>query len=453
MPVTDFQMKFDTEYSPRLREECVCATHRSGLEIRVISKPTASCAAVLATRYGALDECFEWDGRWMTTPRGVAHFLEHQVFSSENGEIDEQFARLGAEVNAFTSHDRTAYTLSCTDHICEALEQLIHMVIHPVFDPASVERERSIIAEEIRMNRDNPWERCYANLLGGMYIKHGLRQEICGDEESLAAITPEVLSLCHAAFYRPSNMVLCVSGPVTAEEVFRVVETAFEGLSDAVSCIPARRYPKEPPAGGNRYVTQSMPHIDEKAVFCIGIKGRTLPEDARSLLKKDLVMTILSDMLFSRSAPFYNELFEEGLIAPGYSNDTSLGRTWALYTLTGEADEPDCVFQRFLDYVEQLRRDGFSDEDFERSRRVLYADFVTGFDSPEDIVQSLVNDALDGVSVFDFLTVFDEITMEDVKKEFCENFCPDAYTLSVIAAGEGMTDTIYNNKEDEYVCR
>ena len=84
----------------------------------------------------------------------------------------------------------------------------------------------------------------------------------------------------------------------------------------------------------------------------------------------------------------------------------------------------------------RLRKEGLSATDFERSRRVLYADFVTGFDSPEDIVQSVMNDALDGVSVFDFLELYQEITLEDVEREFQENFCPDAYTLSVIAAGE-----------------
>ena len=433
MPMT-FDRRFDTVFSNQLKESCLVATHPSGLVIRVVPKDTATCAAILATRYGSLDACYLQNGEWVHTPRGVAHFLEHQLFSSEEGDVDEQFARLGAEVNAYTSHDRTAYTVSCTDHVEEALGMLLRMVLYPGFDGETVERERAIIAEEIRMNRDNPWERCYSNLLRAMYAKHGLREEICGTEQSLSEITAEVLSQCHKAFYHPSNMVLSVSGPVDAKTVWRVVD---EVLSKSVpNTVPTCQYPDEPLGVGRDRMVQYMPHIDEKAVFCIGVKGRTQPCEPRMILKKELIMTVLSDMLFSRSAAFYNELFEEGLIAPGYSNDTSIGRTWSMYALTGEADDPDLVFRRFEAYVTRLRKEGLSATDFERSRRVLYADFVTGFDSPEDIVQSVMNDALDGVSVFDFLELYQEITLEDVEREFQENFCPDAYTLSVIAAGE-----------------
>lgn len=426
--------ELDTAYSEQLNETCVSMTHPSGLLIRIVPKTTATTAAVLAVRYGALDTCFKVGEKWKKTPQGVAHFLEHRLFSQE---MDAYFAAIGAEVNAYTSHDRTAYTVSCTDGFADALDKLLRMVLYPSFDRGAVRRERAIIAEEIRMNRDNPWERCYTGLLQAMYIRHGLREEICGSEASLAAITPGVLSTCHKAFYRPSNMVLCISGPVLAEDVYRTVDEVLKSF-DATSA-PERRYPEEPVAIGERCVTNYMPHIDEKAVFCIGIKGRTERSAGRELLKKDLVMTVLSDMLFSRSTQFYNRLFEEGLIAPGYSNDTSVGCTWSLYTLTGEADEPQTVFERFLSHVDELGRIGLSRTDFERSRRVLYADFVTGFDCPEDIVQSLMNDAMDGLSVFDFLEVAREITLADVEREFCENLCPDAFSLSVIAAGNNQT--------------
>jgi predicted Zn-dependent peptidase len=424
--------RFHTEYSELLRESCISATHPSGLEIRLVPKSTETYAIVLAIGYGALDRILPTEPNGEETPQGTAHFLEHQLFGSED---DEQFARLGAEVNAFTSYDRTAYTAGCTDRFEEVLFRLLSMVMHPTFDATSVEKERPIIAEEIRMNQDSPWDRCYANLLRAMYRHHGIRDEICGSEASIADITADTLRVCHQAFYTPSNMVLAVSGRTSMDVVWQTVDRVFGAyVPSSVLSVECPR--SEPDTVEKSYVVQYMPHIDEKAVFCIGVKDRVLPVTPEERLKKELIMTILSDMLFSRSGRFYNELFEEGLVASGFSGDSAQGDGYALYALTGEADDPQCVFERFKAYVDSLYKNGLPREEFERSQRVLYANFVTGFDSTEDIVQSLMNDTLDGLSVFDFLRVSDEITFEDVEREFKENFCSGAYTLSVVHAGD-----------------
>ena len=430
------KFSFVTEYSELLRETCICATHPSGLTIRVVPKSTAAYAMVLATRYGSLHTAVPVGDTWVETPQGTAHFLEHQLFGTED---DERFARLGAEVNAYTSYDRTAYTASCTEHFEEVLTCLLRMVIAPAFGPETVEKERPIIAEEIRMNQDSPWDRCYANLLQAMYQRPGVRDEICGSEESVSHVTAETLTACHQAFYRPSNMVLAVSGPATPEEVWRVADSMLADVRRGAP-LPTRQTKDEPCEVGRAYTVQYMPHIDDKAVFCIGVKSRTLPTDPRRRLKKEMTMTILSDMLFSRSGRFYNELFESGLIAPGFSVDTAQGQGYAMYVLTGEADAPATVFDRFCSYVKDLHRNGLPREELERSRRVLYASLVTGFDSPDDIAQSLMNDALDGVSVFDFLEVAEAITPEDLEMEFRTDFRPDAYTLSVVAAGKSEDD-------------
>ena len=201
------------------------ATHKSGLRVLVCPKDWSAYYATVGVRYGSMDLPDVLGKSRQTYPMGVAHFLEHKLFEkADGGDADADFAAIGAEVNAYTSYDRTAYLFSCTERFGEALSHLLLMVSDLTVTDASVARERDIIAEEIRMNADSPWERCYAEMLRALYKNHRVREEICGSEASIGRITPAVLRRIFDAFYTPANMVLAVSGRVTPEEVMAVVD-------------------------------------------------------------------------------------------------------------------------------------------------------------------------------------------------------------------------------------
>ena len=150
------------------------------------------------------------------------------------------------------------------------------------------------------------------------------------------------------------------------------------------------------------------------------------------MLRRDLCMCILSEMLFSCSEDFYNGLYESGLVTPGVSYGTSIGRGYAFYDFTGESDDPDAVYRAFLACVDRLSREGLSRAAFERSRRIQYADYVTGFDSTESIGGSLLSYAMDGLSLFDFLPTAASITFEEVEALFRRTFRPGQYALAVV---------------------
>jgi predicted Zn-dependent peptidase len=145
--------------------------------------------AMLAVKYGAVDNLADESGTALL-PDGVAHFLEHKLFANEDGtHAFEHFSAHGADANAYTSHSRTVYLFSCAEHFDESLAELIDFVMHPYFTEENVEKEKGIIAEEIRMCRDDPYDRCYHNMLMGLYHKHPVRVDICGSERSVFAIT------------------------------------------------------------------------------------------------------------------------------------------------------------------------------------------------------------------------------------------------------------------------
>ncbi len=400
----------------RLGESYEEIKHPCGLTVLVSHKDLSAYHATIGVRYGAADRPVG-----ISLPQGVAHFLEHKMFAHGEGSFDDDFAALGADVNAYTSYDRTAYMFSSTEHFPEALRLLLSMTREVVVTSPSVSRERRIIAEEIRMNADDPWEMCYAELLRALYVRHPVREEICGSEKSIRRITPHLLETVHAAHYRPDNMVLAVSGRTSMAEVLSAVDEVFGGEPPRGN-LPTMRKVQEPPEVKTHKVTRRMDTA--KPLFAVGFKHPTPPVGAKDLLLCDICMSVLSEMLFSHAGAFYSDLFERGMISPGMSYSTALGDGYAAFTVCGECDDPDGVSEALCTYIDGLHRDGLSRTDFERVRRILYADYVSGFDSVEDIASSLLDYALDSlhddrkIGVYDHLSAIEALTFEDVTSLF-----------------------------------
>ena len=211
---------------PRLGQRLHRRILPNGLTVLLDPRPGfTKKMAYFVTDYGAIHSRFTLDGKVITAPAGVAHYLEHKLFDMPGGrDISEEFATLGAFTNAFTSYDMTAYYFSCTANFEKCLALLLEFVSTPYFTPESVAKEQGIIGQEIGMNADTPDTRIFENLMTGMYRDHPVTVPILGTVASIAQITDRVLYDCHRAFYRPGNMVLCVVGDVDPDAVARIAE-------------------------------------------------------------------------------------------------------------------------------------------------------------------------------------------------------------------------------------
>jgi len=415
--------------SESLGESCLSLTHRSGLKIVVSQKKKSTVSCVLAVKYGAIDTDIGIGNTPRMTPCGVAHFLEHQLFTrADGGDWQEDFSAMGAEVNAYTAYDRTAYTFSCTEGYEEALYLLLSMVLHPTFTKKSVQKERGIIAEEIKMNFDSPWERVYSELLRMMYSTHPVREDICGSLPSIRGITPELLYECHKRFYTPDNAVLSVCGDVDIDRIISICNKAIPQAASAKGQPPRREFVSD---GKMECRVSQVSLPSQKPVFCIGIRDNRVDVRGRELLKRDAVMSVLGEMLFSRTAPLYNKLLEGGLISPDFSHSTALGNGFCFFSVIGEGDEPRRVYDEFEKYILDVYQNGLSEKDFLRNRRIMYADFVTAFDTTEDIANTMMNYVIDGMSPFDFIDTVKEMTFADVENTFFDVMKTDNFALSV----------------------
>ena len=416
--------------SPLLGEHYIRFEHESGLPIYVFPKKMTATYALFATDFGAVDNAPPAEGM-APLPDGVAHFLEHKLFEGEDGrDAFEDFSALGADANAYTSHTRTVYLFSATEQPLASLDLLVRFVTHPYFTAEAVARERGIIGEEIRMCRDNPYDRCYYNMLCGLYERHPVRVDIAGSEASIARITPDILYAAHRAYYRPDNMVLIVCGDVDPDAVLSVVENALADLPPVEATAPARVAVTEAPAV-HLARTEEAGQV-AKPVFSIGVKDTNIPVDAHERLLRDAAMAVLNEIVFGESGELYHQLFDGGLISPDLSANYALARDFAFNQIAGEAENPDLVLAEIMAYVENLKKKGIARADFDRALHVEYAEYIKSFDSTEEIANTLLSFALEGAEYFSYPAVLDEVTPCYVEALLRELFDPAKITLSVI---------------------
>ena len=142
---------------PRLGETVFHEILENGLHIYVDRRRDFQKSyAFFATNYGGMDMRFRLDGAWKNTPAGVAHFLEHKMFDTQDGNALQDLAANGASPNAFTSSAITGYFFESTDKFFDNLESLLSFVSIPWFTQESVDKEQGIIGQEIRMVEDDP---------------------------------------------------------------------------------------------------------------------------------------------------------------------------------------------------------------------------------------------------------------------------------------------------------
>ena len=335
---------------PRIGETVLEKTLPNGLKIFIVPKPQhRKKYAFFATRYGGMDMQFIRNGEKCDTPAGIAHYLEHKMFDTKDGNALQVLSQNGAEPNAFTSNAMTGYYFDCTEHFEENLRILLSFVSVPYFTDESVEKERGIIGQEIRMVEDSPDWQVYERLLACLYRSSPARVPIAGTVESIAGITAETLYDCHHAFYCPSNMALCVVGNVDPHTVIALAEEVLprERGEEIARCYGEE---EDDVAAQKETVTQMEVALPQ---FLVGFKCETNEGD---LLRQSLIGEMASDVLLGDSSPLYQRLYDEGLINSSFGGGFDQLPGVAVLCAGGESGQPQEVSDAILGEAQRLAR-------------------------------------------------------------------------------------------------
>lgn len=387
----------------------------NGLEVYILPKSGFNKTfATFTTKYGSIDQQFKPlnKNEHIRVPDGIAHFLEHKMFEKEDGDVFQQFSKQGASANAFTSFTRTAYLFSSTSQTEKNLNTLINMVQEPYFTEKTVEKEKGIIGQEIMMYDDNPDWRVYFGVIENMYHTHPVKIDIAGTVESISAITADMLYECYETFYHPSNMLLFITGPIEPEEIMNVIREnqAAKTYKDAPEI--ERFFESEPDSVASKKQVLEM-NVQIPKCF-IGVKAQANNETGQDMLKTELAMNILLDMLFGKSSDNYEELINNELIDDSFQYDYTKENGFGFAIVGSDTNDPDTFAERIQSILLEAK-DSLSKEALERAKKKRIGGFLRAINSQEYIANQFTRYAFNEMNFFDVVSVLEALTFSDIQ--------------------------------------
>lgn len=389
-------------------------TLTNGLKLFLIPKKGFQKTYVtLTTRYGSLHNQFVPfnETQMIKMPEGIAHFLEHKMFEKEDGDMFNSFSVNGASANAFTSYDRTSYLFTAIDHVEENIKLLLKMVQEPYFSKESVEKEIGIIAEEIQMYQDQPNYRLYYQTLQGLYHHHPVKEDIAGSIASINEITADKLYSCYHTFYRPENMVMFIVGNINPEEIAQIVEDN-QYTTDDTTYFPETAVINEPSSIHEATLIQSADVQQPKMMLAIKTE---LHQREQSLIKTELEVSFILDLLFGEQTEFYQELLADDLIDDTFGYNFTLEPTFSHIFIAGSTKQPDALKERIM---ERLSAKAFKEDDFNRLVKQTIGEYISSLNSPEYIANQFTRYYFNDAVLFDILPLLETLTLADSLKTF-----------------------------------
>lgn len=415
----------------QLKEELYFEKLENGLDVYILPKAGFNKTyATFTTKYGSIDNHFIPQGKkeYVKVPDGIAHFLEHKLFEKEDGDVFQQFSRQGASANAFTSFTRTAYLFSSTSNVEQNLETLIDFVQYPYFTEQTVEKEKGIIGQEITMYDDNPDWRLYYGLIGNMYQNHPVKIDIAGTIETISHITKDLLYECYHTFYHPSNMLLFIVGPVNPDSIMKQIKDN-QATKDYKE-LPEinRKFEEEPEQVAKKKQVLQMNVQTSKCL--VGIKAKNVNKSGKELLKTELSLNVMLDIIFGKSSDHYSTLYNQGLIDDTFSFDYSQEKSFGFAMVGGDTNDPDKLAESLMNILLKMKEKGaISEESLERTKKKKIGAFLRAINSPEYIANQFTRYAFNEMNLFDVVATLEAIKIEDIESIASEFISEDRFSV------------------------
>ena len=355
----------------------------SGLTLLTERMPDRrSLALGVWVRNGARDEPAEL--------LGISHFIEHMMFKGTERRdaraIAASLESLGGHLDAFTTREEVCYyARALAEHLPEVVDVLADIVCRSRFAPAEVEREKSVVREEISSVEDNPEDKVTENLAEQLWPGHPLGRPILGTSDTVGRLDSARLHDYFRSRYRPDHLVLVAAGAVEHERVAEVVAAHFvapDGPPLPLSGPPAGFVP------GVRHETREDLH---QLYLALGSRGLGYGDPERYALF--VLNTLLGGGMSSRLFQSVRE--EAGLAYSVFSAADFYRETGMVSIQLGVApDRGREALARVCQELETLVRDGPPEEEVAAARFQLKGSVVMGQESVSNRMVRLAHDEL-----------------------------------------------------------
>lgn len=402
----------------RLDEEVYHETLENGLEVYLYKKEGfVKKGAFFVTKYGSSCNDFKPIGEdeIVSFPKGIAHFLEHKLFESEDNEkVFEKFKKNGAYVNAYTNHFITNYYFSTSSNFGECLIELLNFVQSPYFTDENVEKEKGIINQEINMTDDSTERYMYEKMFDMVLMVNPNKYKTIGDKENVSKITKEDLYRCYNTFYHPSNMILVIYGDVDVKNTFNLVRRNQASKKfEKKEAIEIKEFTEDEKVCIN-YLEEkrnvSMPRIS----ICYKFKEKKRTGEDR--FKRNLFYNILLDMKFGGTSSFEKDLIKKKIIKTELSWTYSYFDDVMLVMFESDVLDKDKLIN-LID--EKFKEDNFNEEIFELDRKALLTSMVKCFENPGAFANVILNSVTrNGKLINNAYDIYEEYNFKEFKEGF-----------------------------------
>lgn len=419
------------EHNLKTGEEVVKTTLPNGLKVYVVRKPGfTKKIGMYGTKYGSIDNDFVdiTTGKRLEVVPGIAHFLEHKLFEQEGDNALDVFAKMGVSSNAYTSFDHTVYFFETTDKFSECVDKLLDFVNTPYFTDENVEKEKGIIAQEIKMYDDEPNAVVYYNTLRAMYKDFPLNIDIAGTVESIYKINKEALYSCYNTFYNPKNMYVIIIGDVDVEKTINQIKEAFEIRYNKQVAEVERFVCEEPKEVATKEITKKldvyMPYV------CIGFKHEK--QNGKTNVRNTVIVDMLNDICFSTMSDFYEKMYSEKIITEPVNISYEAGKDFAHTIIFATSKDYDKCIEKIQEYINELKANGIDEELFEIIKKKKIGETIFETEDIMSIHRDIIDAVIQETEVFEPQKALEDITKQDIDNFIRENLNEENMVISKV---------------------
>lgn len=362
----------------------------SGLEVYFIPyKNKTNYTMHYVTKFGSINTTFcpIEEKKTIKVPDGIAHFLEHKMFEQEDGVDPFTFAsKSGTNSNASTSYKITRYYFEGSNNFKENLDYLLTYVHSPYFTDENVEKEKGIIAEEIKQYDDEIDWILDEELRKSLFQKDPTRIDIAGTVESIGKITKELLYQTYTTYYQPSNMILLISGSFDQEEALEIIQNN-EALKNAKTNYPIKEKKEtEPIAVERKEYHFTFPIVNPKVAYGIKIPVK----DIKDKYRFNLYVGMILNVLFGLSSRFRERMKKEKLMTSFYNERDFVGDYLVINFYADSSNAKKLV----AEIKKEIKSGKIEEEEIERLKKVWISSEVVMADNISLTLDNLLDDII-----------------------------------------------------------
>lgn len=391
----------------RMNETVYYKVLDNGLRVYLIPKTDFNKVfATFTTCYGSINTKFVCNKKEYDQPKGIAHYLEHKMFDMPDGvDVFNRLSKLGAQSNAFTSYDQTCYLFSATSNIYECIKILLDFVQTPYFTEESVEKERGIIEQEIKMYDDYPTVISDRGMMKMLFKNTPYKYDIAGEVSDIKKITKDDLYDAYNAFYNPSNMIFTVIGNFNKDEMLSFIEKNQSEKSFEKVDVK-RIIDDEPMEVNNTFGEDKIGLAIPKINFGIKLKKE------ENVLKSEMKMLLYTALILGETSDYYNDLMNKKIINESFNCGYFVNKELRIINITGDSTDPVLLYNELKKVFNGNNK--FDLDKFNLIKKAVLGEFITVFNSLEATSRLYTKYILLNESFFDIIDIINEITIDDL---------------------------------------